>query len=246
MVSLLVTSIGSGRAITRTGRYKIFPIIGLFITGVGLALMSLMDVHTSLAVSGVYMLVTGLGTDMVMPVLVLATQNAVEHKDLGVATSGATFFRSLGGALGVAVFGALLTHRLRDTIPAQLTAAGVPPEQIKGGGLSRLGTPDAINHLAEPIHTAITSGFAEALQTVFLAAVPLAVLGALVLLFLREIPLRTTQHSDTEALTLAFETGVDPDAEFTDDTTPGVDGSPKGQPSGDRAALGRPEIPGGG
>ena len=69
---------------------------------------------------------------------------------------------------------------------------------------------------------------------------------ALVVLFLREIPLRTTQHSDTEALTLAFETGVDPDAEFTDDTTPGVDGSPKGQPSGDRAALGRPEIPGGG
>ena len=116
----------------------------------------------------------------------------------------------------------------------------MPPQQIKGGGLSRLGTPDAINHLAEPIHTAITSGFAEALQTVFLAAVPFAVLGSLVLLVLREIPLRTTQHSDAEALTLAFETGVDLDAEFTDNTTPGANGSPNGQPSGDRASLGRP------
>ena len=125
MVGLLATSIGSGRLITHTGRYKIFPVLGLLIAAVGLTLMSRLSVDTSLWLAGVFMFITGAGIGMVMQVLVLATQNAVPHADLGVATSGATFFRSLGGAMGVAVFGALLTHRLRDTIPAQLRAAGV-------------------------------------------------------------------------------------------------------------------------
>lgn len=218
MVGLLVTSIGSGRIITRTGRYKVFPLLGLLITTVGLFLMSLLDENTSLTLAGVYMLVTGLGIGMVMQVLVLATQNAVEHKDLGVATSGATFFRSLGGALGVAVFGALLTHRLRDTIPAQLKAAGVPPGKAVGGA-TKLGSPDQIAALPEPIHTAVTSGFADALQTTFLAAVPFAIIGFLVLLFLRETPLRRGTHHDSAAdnLTRAFESGVDPDADYGDD-----------------------------
>lgn len=95
--------------------------------------MSRLSVDTSLWLAGVFMFITGAGIGMVMQVLVLATQNAVPHADLGVATSGATFFRSLGGAMGVAVFGALLTHRLRDTIPAQLKAAGVSADQMPAG-----------------------------------------------------------------------------------------------------------------
>ena len=154
---------------------------------------------------------------MVMQVLVLATQNAVPHADLGVATSGATFFRSLRGAMGVAVFGALLTHRLRDTIPAQLKAAGVSADQMPAGSAIQ-GSPEQIAALPEPTHLAVTTGFAEALQTTFLAAVPFAVLGFVILLFLRETPLRQTRgHTSGEDLAAAFETSVDPDAHLTDD-----------------------------
>jgi len=215
MVGLLLTSIGSGRAITRTGRYKVFPVVGLLVAAVGLSLMSLLDVETSLWVASIYMFITGVGIGMVMQVLVLATQNAVDHSDLGVATSGATFFRSLGGAMGVAMFGALLTHRLRDTIPTQLKAAGVPPGQMPGGSATQA-TPDQIANLPDPIHLAVITGFADALQTTFLAAVPFALAGFVILLFLRETPLRQTRHTTGERLAEALETSVDADA-YPDD-----------------------------
>ena len=225
MVGLLATSIGSGRAITATGRYKIFPVVGLLVAAVGLWLMSRLTADTSLVVAGVYMFVTGAGIGLVMQVLVLATQNAVEQKDLGVATSGATFFRSLGGALGVAVFGALLTHRLADTIPSRLAEAGVPADQLAGGGPA-LGSPEEIGALAEPVHTAVITGFADALQTTFLAAVPFALVGFVVLLFLQETPLRrhAQGHTAGENLAEAFETAVHPDCDLGhgrgDDTVP--------------------------
>lgn len=220
MVGLLATSIGSGRAITRTGRYKVFPVVGLVVAAVGLALMALLSVDTPLPVAGVYMFVTGAGIGMVMQVLVLAAQNAVERKDLGVATSGATFFRSLGGAVGVAVFGALLTHRLGETIPARLSAAGVPVDQLAGAGPT-LGSPEQIAALPEPVHTAVITGFADALQTTFLAAVPFAVLGFVVILFLKEHPLRQTRHAPTDGqnIAVALETAVEPDADLGHDQT---------------------------
>lgn len=250
MVGLLVTSIGSGRAITRTGRYKVFPVVGLLITAVGLWLMSLLSVDTSLVVAGVYMFITGAGIGMVMQVLILATQNAVEHKDLGVATSGATFFRSLGGAMGVAVFGALLTSRLHVTIPDQLTAAGVPPAQLTGGAPT-LGSPAQIDALPEPIHTAVITGFAEALQTVFLAAVPFALLGLIVVLFLKELPLRggADHHTDSENIAAAFETGIDADADLgidddmADPPKPDEPLSLNGSPRHERATPSVPNDP---
>lgn len=216
MVGLLITSIGSGRLITRTGRYKIFPVVGLLIAAGGLTLMSRLSVDTSLWLAGVFMFVTGSGIGMVMQVLVLATQNAVPHADLGVATSGATFFRSLGGAMGVAVFGALLTHRLRSTIPAQLKAAGVSAQQMPPGSAA-LGSPAQIAALPDPIHLAVTTGFAEALQATFLAAVPFALLGFVIVLFLRETPLRQAGgRTSGEDLEAALETSADPDAHLTD------------------------------
>ena len=221
MVGLLGASIGSGRAITATGRYKMFPVVGLLLAAAGLGLMSRLAADTSLVVAGGYMFVTGAGIGLVMQVLVLATQNAVERKDLGVATSGATFFRSLGGALGVAVFGALLTHRLADTIPSRLAEAGVPADRL-GGGAPTLGSPEEIGALPEPVYTAVITGFADALQTTFLAAVPFALVGFLVLLFLRETPLRRHPQEQTsgEDLAEAFETAVVPDSDLrrgTDD-----------------------------
>ncbi|HEX7746608.1 MAG TPA: MDR family MFS transporter [Micromonosporaceae bacterium] len=212
IAGLLTTSTLSGRAITRTGRYKIFPVIGMILAAVGLGLLSRLGVDTSLVVAGVYMLITGLGIGLVMQVLVIAAQNAVDRKDLGVATSGVTFFRSMGGAVGVAVFGALLSHRLRETIPAALAKVGVPPERVAAaGGRATSGTPGQIHALPEPIHTAVITGFAEALQTAFLAAVPFAVAGFIVVLFLRETPLR--EHPSAQA----YEAAIAPDAAYRSD-----------------------------
>ena len=215
MVGLLSSSIVTGRLITHTGRYKIFPVVGLVVAAVGLGLLSLLEVNTPLPIAGLYMAVTGLGIGMVMQVLVLAAQNAVAHKDLGVATSGATFFRSMGGAVGVAIFGALLSHRLRDTIPAALTKVGVPPERLASAGNGATSaTPQQIGALPEPIHTAVLGGFAEAIQTAFLAAVPFAIAGFVVVLFLRESPLR--QHQGATTAEPAYDGVVGVDALPTD------------------------------
>src|SRR4029079_15251855 len=129
MGGLLITSIGSGQLITKTGRYKIFPIVGTAVTVIGLYLLSLMDADTSVATASAYMFVLGVGLGLVMQVLVLAVQNAVPYSELGVATSGATLFRSIGGSLGASVLGAIfasqLTQNLAQAFPGQAsTGAG--------------------------------------------------------------------------------------------------------------------------
>ena len=148
--------------------------------------MSLLSVQTSLVLAGVYMFITGAGLGMVMQVLVLATQNAVGQRDLGVATSGATFFRSLGGAMGVAAFGAP-AHSPAQRHHPQPARRGRGTANPTGGG-QRLGSPEQITALPEPIHTAVITGFADALQTTFLAAAPFALVGFVVILFLEEQP----------------------------------------------------------
>jgi EmrB/QacA subfamily drug resistance transporter len=227
MVGLMGMSIGSGRIITRTGRYKVFPVCGLLVVAVGLGLFSLLGVDTPLPVAGAYMLVLGAGLGMVMQVLILAVQNAVEHRDLGTATSAATFFRSMGGALGVAVFGALLSDRLGRYIPQRLVDAGV---EAPRGGVSRdlLGTPDAISALPGPVRDAVLGGFADSLSDIYTIAIPVALLGFVVVLFLPELPLRTSVRdqepvvTDGEAVSAALETSfVDDDADVPDLTDTG-------------------------
>lgn len=220
MVGLLFTSIGSGRLITRTGRYKIFPLVGLALVAIGLFLMSRLDVNTSMPTMGVFIFVVGAGIGLVMQVLILAAQNSVSQQDLGVATSGATFFRSLGGAIGVSALGALLTHRLLVTIPARLVAAGVPVTKTTGEGI-KLGSPAAIAKLPEPLRGAVVGGFADALHTVFLTGVPITAVAFVILMFLREIPLRQAirkEEADGEALSLGMQTAVAPDTKLTDET----------------------------
>lgn len=227
MIGLMGMSIGSGRVITRTGRYKVFPVVGLVVVTVGLGLFSLLGVDTPLPVAGIYMLVLGAGLGMVMQVLVLAVQNAVAHRDLGTATSAATFFRSMGGALGVAVFGALLSNRLGQHIPDRLAAAGVG---VPTGGSSSdlLGTPDAIAALPGPVRDAVLGGFADSLSDIYTAAIPIALLGFVVVLFLPELPLRTSVKdrepvsTDGETVSAAFETSfVDDNADVPDLTRSG-------------------------
>ena len=120
MAGLLITSIGSGQLISRLGRYKPFPIAGTAIMVVSLVLLSRLQVGTSTLVSGLYMLVLGLGLGMVLQVLVLAAQNSVDYKHLGVATSGSTLFRQIGGSIGVALFGAIFSNRLAANLSAKL------------------------------------------------------------------------------------------------------------------------------
>jgi predicted MFS family arabinose efflux permease len=122
MGGLLLTSLASGQIISRTGRYKLFPILGCGCFTVGLFLLSLMDKDTGVAASSLYMFVLGVGLGMVMQVLVLAVQNAVEYRDLGTATSAATFFRTIGSCIGVAAFGTVFTTQLTKHL-----AIGVPP-----------------------------------------------------------------------------------------------------------------------
>jgi EmrB/QacA subfamily drug resistance transporter len=121
MAGLLLTSLASGQIISRTGRYKLFPILGCGCFTVGLFLLSLMNEHTGVIESSLYMFVLGIGLGMVMQVLVLAVQNAVEYRDLGTATSAATFFRTIGSCIGVAAFGTVFTTELTKHL-----AVGIP------------------------------------------------------------------------------------------------------------------------
>ena len=148
MGGLLITSIVSGQIISRTGRYKPFPIAGTAIMVVGLFLLSTMDAHTRRATASLFMFILGLGLGMVMQVLVLAVQNAVDYRDLGVATSGATLFRSIGGSVGTAVLGSIFSNRLAPSSPSALPrpaagslGAGATLDTAKLRGCRRRSTP---------------------------------------------------------------------------------------------------------
>jgi EmrB/QacA subfamily drug resistance transporter len=188
MAGLLITSIGSGQLISRFGRYKPFPIAGTAIMAVGLVLLSRLYVDTSTLVGGVYMLVLGLGLGLVIQVLVLAAQNAVDYTYLGVATSGSTLFRQIGGSIGVAIFGAIFANQLAGNLATSLPAGADVPASPN---------PAALKQLAPAAHAAYASAITDALHPVFLAAAGAAVLAFLLTWLLREVPLRaTTQAPD--------------------------------------------------
>lgn len=184
---LLLTSIGSGQLISRWGRYKIFPILGTAIMSVGLFLLSRMDAETGALTRSAYFLLLGLGLGMVMQVLVLAAQNAVAYRNLGAATSAATFFRSIGGSFGVAIFGAVFASQLAGNLPRYLPAGGAgapaPPAQPD---------PLRLQQLPEAVREGYVAAFAASLDTVFLVAVPFALLGFALAWALKEVPLRKT------------------------------------------------------
>ena len=198
MLGVVASSVGSGRLITRLGRYKIFPIIGTATTAVGFWLLSHLDVDTSRVVVSLDMVVVGLGIGAVMQVLVLALQNSVEHRDLGVATSSAGFFRSLGGSFGTALFGAILTGQMRDYVAQHAPSNGggtVPFSGLTGQALRRL-------HATAPrLADAITNGFVHALRDVFLTALPITVVAFGLSLFLREVRLRDRAHVGERMMT---------------------------------------------
>jgi EmrB/QacA subfamily drug resistance transporter len=200
MGGLLATSIISGQVITRTGRYRWFPIAGTAVGVLGLLLLSTLDRSTSPALAALYMLVLGAGLGMVMQVLVLAVQNSVPYEQLGVATSGATLFRSMGGSVGTAVLGAVFTASLNDAL------AGAGGAAADAGRLD----PSALQPLPAPVRDAYLGGFTDALDLVFVVAAAIMAVAFLLTWLLPERPLRTTVR--TAGLQQAFAAPEDTDS----------------------------------
>src|SRR4051794_34571042 len=160
MLGLLITSILSGNLISRFGRYKPFPIAGTAVMTVGVFLLSRLTVSSPMWVAALYMLILGLGLGMVMQVLVLAVQNAVPYRLLGVATSGSTLFRQIGGSIGVAAFGAIFANELSSQLASRLPGVHIPTSA----------NPAILRQLPPAVHTPYIAAVAASLRPVFIAA----------------------------------------------------------------------------
>jgi hypothetical protein len=182
VAGMLITSIGSGQIVGRTGRYKVFPIAGTATMAVGFVLLSQMGAATPLWQQSVNLFVLGAGIGLCMQVLILVVQNTSSFADLGVATSGVTFFRTIGSSFGAAIFGSLFANFLASRIPAALAAAGVPARAAE--------SPQALHTLSPEMAAPIIEAYADSLGTVFLCGVPVAIVGFVVSLFLKEVRLR--------------------------------------------------------
>jgi EmrB/QacA subfamily drug resistance transporter len=187
MAGVLITSIGSGAVISKTGRYRLFPIAGTAVAAIALVLLSRLAVSTPIWLAALYMLVLGLGLGMVMQVLVLAAQNAVPYELLGVATSGSTLFRQIGGSIGVALFGAIFANRLAAELAKRLP---------HGVHVPTAANPAIIQRLPAAVKQPYVEAFAAAIQPIFLAATGFAVAAFLLTWLLREVPLRATAPAE--------------------------------------------------
>jgi MFS family permease len=193
MAGLLVAAIASGRAISRIGRYKAFPIAGTAVLVCGMYLLSRLGVGTAPWLASIYMLVVGVGIGLVMQVLVLVVQNDVRPQEIGVATSTATFFRSVGGSFGVAIFGTIFASRLSgqlSQLPRSITSR-------LGGGVHL--NPEQAKHLPPDVHADFLQAFSHSLHGVFLWGVAISAIPFALSWLLKEVPLRTTVGPASEA-----------------------------------------------
>ncbi|WP_280462969.1 MDR family MFS transporter [Nocardia carnea] len=196
VVGLLITSIISGNIVSTTGRYKPFPIAGTAVMALGLYLMSTMGRHTGIWLESLYMLTLGLGIGLSMQVLTIVVQNTVPYAQLGTATSGVTFFRTVGSAFGTAVFGTLYTGKLDPALGAALAESGVAPELAQ--------SPAALRELPDELAVPIIEAYTTAIDTVFRWVVPVALVGFVVAWFLREVPLRDSTRARAAELGEGF------------------------------------------
>ena len=183
MGGMLITSIGSGQLISRWGRYKVFPIVGTVLMTAGLLLLAQMDATTTAMQASLSMLVLGLGMGSIMQVLIIAVQNAVPYSALGVATSGATLFRLIGGSLGTAVFGAIFATGLTTRLQAAFAAGGGAPH---GANV----TPQALAGMSPALRAVYVDAFTTSMRTVFLVAMGIAVIAFVLTWFVPELPLK--------------------------------------------------------
>ena len=182
VLGLLVTAITSGNIVSKTGRYKIFPVVGGLVMAFGLFLLSTMDPSTPVGLSSLYLFVLGMGIGLSMQVLTIIVQASVPYTDLGVATSGVTFFRTMGSAFGAAIFGTLYANFLSDRLPAAIAESpGVTPQD--------LATPSALHQLEDSVIAPIVNAYSDSLTQVFLWAVPVALVAFVLALFLPQVKL---------------------------------------------------------
>jgi EmrB/QacA subfamily drug resistance transporter len=186
MVGSAITSIVAGQAVAKTGRYKIFPIIGGAVMAVAMFLLSRLGVHTTRLDTIIDYVVLGLGMGFLMQMVSLIAQNSVELKDMGVASSARMFFQQMGGSLGVAAFGALFASRLNAVMNAAASTAGGAHIQVSGGQLD----PAVVNSLPPAARQTVFYAIAHAVQGVFVWVVPAGVLVFVLALFIKEVPLR--------------------------------------------------------
>ncbi|MGK4581515.1 MDR family MFS transporter [Kitasatospora sp. HPMI-4] len=199
MFGMLVVSLVVGQVVTRTGKYRIFPIIGTLVMVGGSVLLSTLSTDTTRFTSSCYMVVLGAGMGFLMQITMLVAQNSVELKDMGVASSTATLFRTIGGSFGVALFGALFNNRVTETMKERLPnqASGA-----KGGGMSQA-SPEALRALPAPVQDAYHHAVSNGMHTVFLWGAVISVVAVAASLFLREVPLRGAGKPDEQSLEAA-------------------------------------------
>ncbi|WP_370419643.1 DHA2 family efflux MFS transporter permease subunit [Streptomyces sp. QH1-20] len=197
VAGLLGASLLSGIAISRTGRYRVFPIVGMAVMALGLYLMSTMGATTGSWLESLHMFVLGAGIGLAMQVLTIAVQNTVPYHELGTATSGVTFFRTLGSAFGTAIFGTLYTKQLRPNLEdALIRTPGVPPSAVQ--------SPQDLARLSPEQARPVIDAYAETINYVFLWVVPVALVGFLVAWFLKEVPLRDSARAGASDMGEAF------------------------------------------
>ncbi|UUU42197.1 MDR family MFS transporter [Streptomyces sp. NBC_00162] len=200
VLGMLISSTASGQIVSRTGRWKVFPIAGTGVTAVGLLLLHQMHRTSSTWEMSVYFFVFGVGLGLVMQVLVLVVQNSVSYADLGVATSGATFFRSIGASFGVAIFGTIFTNGLDEKLGTALTGVPLPP----GASAAQLeADPRAIGALPAELRPRVLDAYATSITDVFLYAVPVVLIAFVVAWFLKEDKLRGSVTAPDVTETLA-------------------------------------------
>ncbi|MDZ8171581.1 MDR family MFS transporter [Microbacterium xanthum] len=187
MVGLMGTSIASGLIITRTGRYKVFPIAGTLTTGLAIVLMAGMTAETAIWLICVFLFIFGAGLGLIMQVVVLVVQNAVPAADIGSATSTNNYFREVGAALGTAVFGTLFTTRLSENLMTVFADAGANPEQAAEATATI--DPQILDQLPEAVRDGVVSAYADALAPVFWYVLPFIGVAFLLSLFLKQVPL---------------------------------------------------------
>nr|WP_121017762.1 MDR family MFS transporter [Streptomyces sp. 3211.6] len=192
VIGLLIASVFSGNVTSRTGRYRIFPIVGCAVMGAGLYLLSRMDADTGGGLESVYMFVLGAGIGLCMQVLTIAVQNTVDYADLGTATSGVTFFRTLGSSFGTAVFGTIYANSLGPGLKAAVAGAARATGRDPAGLAAAAQSPQGVHALDPAASGPIVGAYTQALHTVFLWTVPVAAVGFVVALFLKQVRLRDT------------------------------------------------------
>ena len=202
MIGILAVTITSGRIISKTGKYKIFPILGTIAMTLGLLLMTQLEVETPYWQLSIYSIILGAGLGASMQTIVIALQNAVDFKDLGIATSSNTFFRSLGGAFGTAIFGTILSQQIGKNLEAGFRELALTnPDEIAKLDPSVISSlqsnTEAISTLPVDTQNTVLTAFMDSFQVVFWVAVPVMVIGFFFALFLREKPLQDSQEHAT-------------------------------------------------